>query len=110
MKTRLPDLMNELPPSFVNTVKHSPGLMFRMIGAGSREEQPIPHGDDEEFESMKQLTLRGAFAKHRKTVVEKAKHADGEGPSFRIEIEALGENFIAEAGDLSGEMEEDEIF
>lgn len=94
LKKTLPQLKKELPPGFAEDAE---GLMFRLGGPGVSTEQPVFHGEDMQFDSMRRY-----FGMQIKKSMDK--HTEGETLSFRIEIEALQHDFIAEDND------EEELF
>lgn len=110
MRMTLSELMDELPPDFASMVRKAPGLMFRMIGAGSQEERPIAHGEGDAFDSMRDTMLKRAIANHRRRVAEKGKYKEGDVPPFLIEIQALGNDYIAEEGKLKKRVEDDAVY
>ena len=110
MRMTLSELMDELPLDFARIVRNAPGLMFRMIGAGPQEERPIAHGEGDGFDSMRDTMLKRAISNHRRKVAEKGKYKEGDVPPFRIEIEALGNDYIAEEGKLKKRVEDDAVY
>lgn len=95
LKKTLSQLKSELPTGFAEA---SRGIMFRLGGPGVDTEQPVFHGQDRKFDSMK---------KYFNTQIreEMDKYTNGETLPFRIEIEALQEAFLRE-----NKEDEDELF
>ena len=109
MRTRLPELIQELPPAFVDALNKGAGLKFIMRGLDSRVEEPIVHGDDHSFEAMKAQTLKEAYKRHQ-SMTDTGNFGITEVPPFKIQMEVLGNQFIAGPGTLDeSENLDDEI-
>lgn len=108
MRTSLPELILELPPTFVDALSKGSGLKFTMTGIDSSVEQPIVHGRDHTFEVMKARRLKDAYERH-KSITDTGNFGQEQVPPFTIEIEVLENHFIAKPGalDKSEDLEDD---
>lgn len=109
MRTSLPELIQELPPAFVDALNQGAGLKFIMRGINTRVEEPIVHGDDYSFEAMKAQTLKEAYKKHQ-SMTDTGNFGIEQVPPFTIQIEVLGNHFMPGLGTLDeSEKPDDDI-